>query len=257
MRFVLWIALGLGFLGCNSTDIKPETPLTPPAPTWNSPVNSVTVMTFSVQRETTLEQLGDSIRAGRNGIGPDILILGEVKSKAFLRRLVDEELKGLGYTSIILVEGKRSHRPHVAIIVKLKTVGKPKLHENQKILEAAIKMPDGRIVKVFAVHLPAPPKPSDLRVEAMKFLNSLKKRLPQGQLAIAAGDFGITNEEDAQSRVIERFADQEWLVAHKLGCKDCQGVILMSKEFYDGGLDWKVLRASVRSVNGASAVDFE
>lgn len=222
-----------------------------------------------------LERLGRVINSAKNGQGPDILVLQEVENQRVLQRLVDDQLKDQGY-KIILLEGGDARGIDVAILSRLKTRGAPVLHQipfkkieerrrrdTRGILQAGFKLPDGRALSVFAVHFPAPFHPYELRADAVAFLNKLKKELPTGTLAIAAGDFNITREEDEAQQVVERFLDANWLVAHKLGCKGCRGtnhyapknswsfldMILVSKEFYDGTLDWKALPASVRILN--------
>lgn len=222
-----------------------------------------------------LERLGRVIKSAKNGQGPDILVLQEVENKKVLQRLVDEHLKNEGYR-VILLEGNDIRGIDVAIVSRLKTAGPPVLHQipfkkieekrkrdTRGILQANFKLPDGRGLAVFAVHFPAPFHPYELRADAVNFLNRLKRRLPKGVLAVAAGDFNITREENESKNVVERFFDEHWLAAHKLGCKGCRGtnyyapkdswsfldMILISKEFYDGTLDWKAVPASVRILN--------
>ncbi|MFH1723937.1 MAG: endonuclease/exonuclease/phosphatase family protein, partial [Elusimicrobiota bacterium] len=224
-----------------------------------------------------LERLRAAVLRAGGGRGPDILVLQEVENIRVLERLRREHLAPAGYLPGILVEGDDFRGIDAALLSRLERVGAPKPHKipfvgmtpgqersSRGILEAAFRLPDGEILSVFAVHFPAPFLSRELRAQALGFLGGLLAALPADRMAVAAGDFNISSEEDAQYRLLDRHAAGRWLVSHRVGCEDCPGsayyrpadswsfldMILLSKNLaVEGGAPWVVIADSVRVVD--------
>lgn len=156
------------------------------------------------------------------GEGPDILVLQEVENSRVLEML--RKRLPPGYGPGILIEGRDRRGIDQAILSRLPQVGKAELHSpelsgGRGILEAGFRLPDGAVLTVFALHLPAPYQPRSERIRALRRLNELSA----GKLAVAAGDFNITSAEDASYHVSEKYIKGTWLQAHELGCRTCKG----------------------------------
>lgn len=214
-----------------------------------------------------------------DGRGPDVVVLQEVENLAVLERLRREGLKAAGYRPAVLIEGDDARGIDVGVLTRLKPGGTPRLHkipfehmtpaqlrDSRGILEVPLLLPDGTPLTVFAVHLPAPFHPREFREQALSHLAGLKRALPAGTLALAAGDFNVPYEEDAKHRVWRRLAEPEWLVAHRIGCGDCRGTsyyppqdswsfldtVLLSRGLHPAGdAPWVVLPESVRVADAA------
>jgi len=192
---------------------------------------------------------------------PDLLVLQEVENSRVLEMLRGR-LSG-GYGPGLLVEGKDKRGIDQAMLSRLPVEGRPVLHSpelsgGRGILEARFRLPDGKILTVFGVHLPAPYQPREERVRVLEWLNAHSR-----SLCVAAGDFNITKAEDASYRVSERHIDKSWVQSQGLGCGSCRGTshhrvegwsfldrILVSKDLASGGA-WVVDRASIRVADGA------
>lgn len=225
-----------------------------------------------------LERLGKVIRSVKSGQGPDILVLEEVENKGILERLVKEQWGGLDGKQVILIEGPDQRGIDVAMVSRLPLLGKPRLRripfhsishdqkiDTRPILQARFKLPDGKPLTVFGVHFPAPFHPFALRIQALQYLNQLRQEVGKDEMVIAAGDFNIPREEDNKERLLERFTQVDWVVAHKWACGTCNGttyyapkkswsfldMIFLSKNFYDGLQGWKAVKESFRIVNRA------
>lgn len=231
--------------------------------------------------KTKLKRLGEVISSAKDGKGPDILVLQEVENRDVLERLRKEHLSDLGYKPAILIEGHDIRGIDVAILSRLEVVGKPvllpipfkKIEKRRKqdtrgILRADFKLPDDNILTAFSVHFPAPFHPAHLRKEALDYLTRLQVQLPEGRMAIAGGDFNIPSEEDKKEGMLDKHAEKHWLVAHRIGCKDCKGttyyppkdswsfldMILLSENLSpersgEKAAPWKVIPSSVRIYN--------
>lgn len=225
--------------------------------------------------KTKLERLAKVIRSVRSGKGPDILFLQEVENLSVLKRLNEEYLKDLNYQPILL-EGSDLRGIDVAILSRLPRLGPPELltipfkktkkkilQDTRGILRAKFRLPNQKTLVAHVVHLPAPFHPTELRVQALNYLNSLVEQKQPGHVYVAAGDFNITREEDDAKKILELYTHPQWLAAHQMGCQSCKGsyyyspkdswsfldMILLSKDFYDGLNGWRVDTKSIRLVN--------
>lgn len=229
--------------------------------------------------DAKLARVAAAILQVGEGRGADVVVLQEVENLAVLERLRRERLRDAGYRPAVLIEGDDARGIDVAVLTRLEPGGGPRLHkvpfegmtpaqlrDSRGILEVPLALPDGTPLTVFAVHLPAPFHPREFREQALGHLARLKRGLPAGRLAVAAGDFNVPSEEDAEHRVWERLAEPDWLVAHRIGCRGCPGTsyyppkgswsfldtVLLSRDLRPSGkAPWVVLRESVRVANGA------
>ncbi|MGH1467410.1 MAG: endonuclease/exonuclease/phosphatase family protein [Bdellovibrionales bacterium] len=194
--------------------------------------------------------------------GPDILILEEVENKNVLNMFND---KHLGYKNVILLEGPDKRGIDVAILTKLESAKKAKLHlqrtassrvkATRGILEAFLKLPNNETLSVFGVHFPSQGSPTKAREDAIDLLNRLQSK--RSHLSISGGDFNITKNEN---HLYKKNLSKNWKVSHLIGCKKCKGsnyyhrkrswsfldALLFSKNF---GKTWKIDKASIDIFN--------
>jgi endonuclease/exonuclease/phosphatase family metal-dependent hydrolase len=222
-----------------------------------------------------LNRVAETILQQGAGQGPDIVILQEVENKKVLERLNKEHL-GQRYREIVLIEGHDRRGIDVAIISKLPLIKEAKLHkipfrfddpareaDTRGILEAQFHLPDGKPVVVYALHLPNPMHPAELRTQALNYLNQISDVARKEAYVIAGGDFNITAEEDLKEKRTESLA-KDWLVSHAVGCKGSPGTsyfppkqswsfldwIMFSKNLSSDASDWKLDQSSVRVLTG-------
>lgn len=176
---------------------------------------------------------------GRQQRGADILFLSEIENQRVLDRLTFDYLRPAGYQTRVLIEGPDTRGIDVALLSRLPLAGPPQLHSipfrpqskqdeatarrTRGILEVPLRLPDGRVLIAFVVHMPAPYHPSYLRAQALEYLATLQRQLPQGTLAVAGGDFNITSEEERQTGFWQRLVSQDWAISHLIGCRSCRG----------------------------------
>jgi len=182
-----------------------------------------------------LNVVADTIRQVDDGLGADIIALQEVENVSILERLRTEHLANLRYLPAILVEGTDLRGIDVAFLSRVPLVKPPVLHpltlsqfpdregDTRGVLQADFQLPDGSIVTGFSVHFPAPFHPTGMRVAAYEHLNRLRDALPDGNHAFAAGDFNTTSSEDAEKKLLDKYARPHWTLAHDIGCDACKG----------------------------------
>jgi len=221
--------------------------------------------TFKLDQK--MQRLSKVIKAA----APDVIILQEVENIGVLKSF---NKKYLGYPTVILKEGPDRRGIDVAILSKLASTKKPKLHlqkhQNKKgygrsrvkatrgILEANLGLPNGENLTVFGVHFPSQGSPTEARRQSIDTLNSLKKQA--SGLVIAGGDFNIIGRE---SYLYKKNIASQWQVSHLVGCKSCKGTnyyhrqrswsfldaLLFSKSF---GKTWKLDKKSIQIFNSVS-----
>ncbi|MCB0349223.1 MAG: endonuclease/exonuclease/phosphatase family protein [Bdellovibrionales bacterium] len=148
---------------------------------------------------TKIQNIAEVIKAYDKGQRPDILVVQEVENLNVLNML--NEQGGLGYQTVVLLEGDDQRGIDVGILSKYPLAGEPKIHYIDKsrkiktrgILEARFHIQD-KVVAVFANHWPSQSNPDELRsLAAKKLLEVLPKA--KADVRIAAGDFN-TNKND-------------------------------------------------------------
>ena len=145
----------------------------------------------------------------------DNLLMAEVENKSILQRLVDENLQGLGYHTIVLLEGPDVRGIDPAFISKFPLVGKPVLHlipytekdpeqlkwamRSRGILEVTVELPNKKNLTFMVAHFPAQMNPVEWRIQAVSFAKKLmQQKIDQGQAVVFGGDLNITQEEENQ-----------------------------------------------------------
>lgn len=197
--------------------------------------------------DTKISRVASVIRSVNNGRGPDIQVLVEIENMNALRQLRDRKLSDLGYQTMELIEGPDTRGIDPAVLSRFPQWDKAQMHiipykdpqgkpdrvgaKSRGILEVRLLLPDGQKVAVFAAHFPSMSNPTYLRKQAVLELNRLKAALPKGVLAIAAGDFNVSREEDQQQGYISKILAGDWLVSHLVGCKTCKGTEVYKREW--------------------------
>ncbi|MEE4329312.1 MAG: endonuclease/exonuclease/phosphatase family protein [Wenzhouxiangella sp.] len=195
-----------------------------------------------------LEQLGATILAYNDGLGPDIIALQEVENIGVLDRLRREFLEPAGYLDPILIEGLDDRGIDVAFLSRLPVVDEPVLHpidmsafpdraqDTRGILEASFELPDGTILTGYSVHFPAPFHPIEMRWIAYEHLNQVRARLPEERPVFAAGDFNTPKREMEDTTIMDDMVRPFWIVAHEVGCEGCKGT-----NYWRRGESWSFL----------------
>ena len=81
----------------------------------------------------------------------------------------------------------------------------------------------------MTAHLPSQANPSEMRRQALEFIDKLKAGLPADRPMIIGGDFNISSDEEVKTGYLTRNAAKKWGVTHVLGCKDCPGTYFYGK----------------------------
>ncbi len=201
--------------------------------------------------EFKLSQVAKTIQFTEKGKGPDIMFFAEVENINILNRLVKTNLKGLGYKSIVLIEGPDTRGIDPAIVSKFPIKGRPILHiipyqdsdpeklkgalKSRGIIEATFILPNSKELTVLAVHFPSQANPSDWRRQAVIFLKEkMNEYQKQGRAVVAGGDFNIIRTEESDRGYFSELLSTVGQISHFIGCKNCPGT-----HFYRG--DWSFL----------------
>lgn len=186
------------------------------------------------------------------GKGPDILVLEEVENKNVLHML-NQQLEAAHYQTEILIEGEDERGIDVAILSRLPLAAEAKLHsieftedtlkartikmkkhneeisaetsrpKTRGILEAPLKLSNGKILTVYGLHFPSQGSIWQERRDGVKTLNKLLEAKGPNALAVAAGDSNITVKEDAYEGLQSKEMASHWKVSHMIGCQSCPG----------------------------------
>ena len=204
--------------------------------------------------ERKLEAVARAILQVDNGRGPDLIAFQEVENIGILERLRTDYLRDADYLPGILIEGNDSRGIDLAFLSRLPLAGEPRLHDivfdasladrvgdTRGILQADFELPDGSMLTGFAVHFPAPYHPTEMRVAAYDTLNNLVAKLPEDRVIIAAGDFNTTSAEDAEKKMLDRFARSQWLLSNDY-CSACRGTAYYAPDDSWSFLDMILLR---------------
>ncbi|NCN28296.1 endonuclease/exonuclease/phosphatase family protein [bacterium] len=215
---------------------------------------------------------------GQYGPGPDVLILTEIENVNVLRMWVENYLSDFGYYGY-LIEGPDARGIDQAVLTRLRPIdaeppqyfGFPEtgstdiLKARRGYLNVNLWLPDGMPLSLFAMHLPSPGSPRELREAALYGLNDLKHQLPHGRVVLAGGDINVTSAEEDRYAPIANIIYPEWMRV-ELDCTGCRGTYYYPRNkewsFLDrifvarntqpiGQTQWKIDRNSVRVVDSA------
>ncbi len=228
------------------------------------------------------ERLADVVKQVSNGRGPDILLLQELENIDILTRWRDTSLKGMGYKTLILIEGPDERGIDTALLSRLDQVGEAKLHTidfrakepdispddlrpTRGILESHLRLPNGETLAVFTIHFPSQGASTLHRRAAVKTLLDAVKQVPKGTRVIAGGDFNITSTEEWKKKYFRDLISKEMVVSHMVGCTDCPGstyykyddtwsffdVLLFDKSMLEPSSTWQLDRDSIHLVTSS------
>ncbi len=181
-----------------------------------------------------MRNLSQQILSVDSGRGPDVLILVEIENKNILDQFNRQFLSDAGYKTIELIEGEDTRGIDVAILSRFTVAEKPKLlsldifdsRNNRRlktrgVLRVPMNITSSLVVNIFAVHLPSQGSPTSARTQGLQNLISYLKE--ESKPWIVGGDFNITQQEDQQSQLIEKYLLEHGSISHLIGCRQCQG----------------------------------
>lgn len=166
---------------------------------------------------TKLQRFADVIKSMPSA--PDIIVIPETENRRVLEDLVSRHLPGYEIAQLDTSDKPVSRGIDVGLLTRLPLAGEPAAHRiafgsdesdcsrTRDILSVPLRLPDGETLHVFGVHFPSGSNPVKCRLRAFAILNSLAAALPQGGLAVAAGDFNINCNEaptGAFARLLQR-----------------------------------------------------
>lgn len=184
--------------------------------------------------DAKMKNLSTVILSTEAGRGPDILILVEVENISILNEFNDRFLKAAGYKTVQLIEGEDARGIDLAILSRFELAGKSELvplniedeYTNKKkktrgVLRVPLRIDKNLNLTMFAVHLPSQGSSTMMRSQGLKSLNAILKK--ESNPWIVGGDFNIIEKEDKEFNLIENNLESIGEVAHKIGCKECDG----------------------------------
>ena len=183
-----------------------------------------------------------------NETGPDILALQEIENNNILAELFNLLLP-YGYIDSKLIEGRDYRGIDTALVTKFK-ISDSKLHyikfsgefegkDTRPILEASLNI-NGKTLKVYNVHFPSGFHDVSMRIDSLNTLSQLLKN--HTYPSIALGDFNVNSKEDNRLNIYR--SQNDWDVAHLIGCKGCKG-----SYYYNYGKSWDFLDTIFMSRN--------
>lgn len=186
-----------------------------------------------------LSQVAQVIKYPDKGNGPDIILMAEVENKNVLNLLFNGKLKNQGYQTLAILKGPDPRGINTAVVSKFPLASEPILHiipfkldkdleasakRTRGILEATLKLPNGKQLTVLAAHFPSQGGPTILRKQAMEYMTKLMTDYAgQGRAVIAGGDLNTTQEEDESYGYFKNILSQGGDVSHLVGCFKCKG----------------------------------
>lgn len=181
-----------------------------------------------------MQNLSTQILSVDKGKGPDILILVEVENRNILHQFNDGYLSLAKYKTIELIEGEDTRGIDVAVLSRFARAETAKLlaldifdsRSNRRMktrgaLRVPLTLPDGGTLSIYAVHLPSQGSPTSARIQGLQNIAAFLKK--ESHPWIVGGDFNITQKEDQQMSLVEKYMLDIGDVSHVLGCKLCKG----------------------------------
>ena len=168
--------------------------------------------------------------------GADVLVLQEVENSRVLHQLADAlatDDSAQAYRHRVLIEARDPRGIDQAVISRLPLAGQPRLHNPgalrpRGVLQVPLRLPGGKVLQVYAVHLPAAYHPVRKRLKALRSLGSLVRPGRGNRLLLLAGDFNLT-PEDRQHPGVVRELDR-WVEASTFCHQLCQGTHYYGRE---------------------------
>ena len=137
----------------------------------------------------------------KSGMGPDIVAFEEIENINAVNFLVNNSLKGMGYKSVVLIEGDDSRGIDVALISKY-PVTRSTRHaifvqgrklNTRGILEVEVDV-NGKKVVVFVNHWPSQANPAEERLASAEVLKTRSESV-KADLVVALGDFNTLDTD--------------------------------------------------------------
>ena len=137
--------------------------------------------------------------------GPDVILFSEVENIIALQKLVDQGLAGMGYQTVVLIEGPDERGIDVGVVSKFAQILPAKLHKvnlsqvgsgksnTRGVLEVHLNA-KGKKLSVYANHWPSQMAPSAARIAAANTLLKASKK-SKSDIVVAAGDFNTLHNE--------------------------------------------------------------
>lgn len=227
---------------------------------WNESILKIKMQ----QLAGVFKQVHSKSQDGKDLVGPDIATLMEVENISVLKKFASEFLSEANYQTVVLIEGEDRRGIDVGVVSRFPLAGTPELKlieftpttdKNTQwqrpltrgLLIVPLRMPNGTVLKVVALHFPSQANPTQERLDAIRNLNRLapqahtdnstdsntetntnsksisKQDTFNSEMLIAAGDTNITAEEDAQEKIFSQLQNDKWTISHLVGCKTCEG----------------------------------
>ena len=152
-----------------------------------------------------------------------------------------ELLEPYGYIDSVLIEGKDYRGIDTALISRFK-INDSRLHyieftgefegkDTRPILEATLDV-NGKTLKVYNLHFPSGFHDVSMRIDSLNTLSRLLET--HNYPSIALGDFNVNSKEDNRLNIYQ--SQNNWDVAHLVGCNECKG-----SYYYSYGKSWDFL----------------
>lgn len=219
---------------------------------WNESVLKIKMQ----QLAGVFKQVHSKSVDGKDLVGPDIATLMEVENLSVLKKFTTEFLHEANYQTVVLIEGEDRRGIDVGVVSRFPLAGTPELklieftpsaNKNtiwqrpltRGLLIVPLRMPNGTVLKVVALHFPSQANPTQERLDAIRNLNRLapnantdtntnsksisKQDFFNTEMVIAAGDTNITAEEEEQEKIFSQLQNDKWSISHLVGCKICEG----------------------------------
>jgi endonuclease/exonuclease/phosphatase family metal-dependent hydrolase len=181
--------------------------------------------------------------------GADVIGLQEIENMNILEQLYNL-LEPFGYKDFYLLESTDKRGVDTAFISKYK-ITNPKLHyvnfspefetiDTRPIFEVDVNI-NGRVLKFYNLHFPSNWHPVQMRIESFEKLKELISS--HKNPSIALGDFNVNSKDDKQFSIYKNQEDY-WKVAHREGCRSCEGTY-----YYGRGKSWDFLDTIMISKN--------
>ncbi|MEQ8651496.1 MAG: endonuclease/exonuclease/phosphatase family protein [Kiloniellales bacterium] len=199
-------------------------------------------------------------------VSPDVLVLLETENPEVVELLRDDYLADLDFQTLVHLDGSSIITDtgiDVAILSRLPLAERETAHivrytgreddvcvATRDIVQAPLALPDGAVLHVFGLHLPAGDYPFFCRRVAMQTLNAAAGRLPENALKLAIGSFNFTCSEAQGDAVTRLLLEGGWQIPPEVqsGCRE-PGTSKDRQPGYDNWSSWSFLDFALVSQN--------